>query len=157
MTIFEVKYKTNLFHKVWNELYLLLFFNLGLALGNVSFFTSNYLIIELCVFGLLIFSLFNKRNRYTYKLQFNDEDNFLSIYYCQFIILKFEQKIDFKDLQISYMHKRYGRGKIPKTLEIKNKNNFIVEIRQKYNLGWTNKELDEVYDKLEKISTRGIL
>lgn len=151
MEIFEVKNEVNFFHKVWKELYLLLFFNIGLALGNISFFTSNYLIIELCVLILLIYSLFNKRNRYVYKIKLNYEEELLSVYYCQFIFLKFEQRIYFKTLHVYYRYKRYGRGKIPKTLEIKNNNNLIVEIKQKYNLGWTNDELDKIYDRLKKI------
>ncbi len=154
MEIFEVKSETNIFHKVWNELYLLLFFNIGLALGSVSFFTSNYLIIELCVLALLIYSLFSKRNRHTYKIQLNYEEEFLSVYYYQFIVLRFEQRIYFKTLHVNYRYKRYGRGKIPKTLEIRNNNNLIVEIKQKYNFGWTNDELDEISDRLKKIMTK---
>ena len=150
VTIFEIKHKMNIFHRVWNELYLLLFFNV-LALLNIPFFNSNYLIIEICVLALLLYRLFNKSDRQVYKLLINDDGEFLSVFYFYFIILKFEKKIYFKSLQVNYNYKRYARGKIPKTLEIKRDNILIAEIRQKYNLGWTSEELDEIYDKIEKV------
>lgn len=146
--IYELKDGRNIFHKVWNEIYLLLFFNIGLLLGNVSYFTKNYLIIELCVFILLIYRLFNKRNRHVFKIELNDEGKVLKVYYYQFIVLKFEQEIPYKALQLNYKHKQYGRGKVPKTLEFRQRNTFVVEIKQKYNLGWTNEELDNIYKTL---------
>ena len=38
MNIFEAKEKNNIFHKMWREIYLLLFFNIGLLFGNITFF-----------------------------------------------------------------------------------------------------------------------
>ena len=148
VTIFEPERKMNFFHRVWGELYLLLFFNV-LALVNIPFFTSNYLIIELCILALLLYRLLNKSDRLVYKLIINNEGEFLSVYYFAFIVFKVEQKINFKSLQVNYKYKQYARGRIPKTIEIKKDNVLKVEIRQKYNLGWTDEELDEIYNKLE--------
>lgn len=151
MNIFEVKEKNNMLCLLGNEIYLLLFFNIGLLFGNITFFSNNYLIIELCVFVLLIYSLFNKRNRYVYRLLLNPESKILTIYFYQFVVWKFEQNIQFNSLQVNYRHKLYGRGKIPKTLELKRDNILIAEIKQKYNVGWKNEELENLYEELKKI------
>lgn len=98
-----------------------------------------------------MYSLFNKRNRYVYKLLLNADSKILTIYFYQFVVLKFEQNIHYNSLQVNYRHKLYGRGKIPKTLELKRDNTLIAEIMQKYNIGWKNEELENIYEKLKTI------
>jgi hypothetical protein len=153
MIEFEIKKNSTIFHKVWQEIYLLFFFNLGLVIGNTLFFTKYYLVIELCVFGLFLYQLFNKRNRQVYKLLLNEKEKNLTVFYYQFIALKFTQNITFDLLQVEYKHKLYGRGKIPKTLELKRNRVLIAEIKQKYNFGWTNEQIDDIYNRLDKIKS----
>ena len=88
MIIFEIKEPKNLFNKVWNDLYLLLFFNIGLIIGNFSFFTEYYLLIELFTLSLFIYKLFNKRNRQVYKLVLNDNNKTLYIHFYHFIFFR---------------------------------------------------------------------
>jgi hypothetical protein len=150
--LFEIKEMGTFFHKVWQEIYLLLFFNIGLIVGNVSFYSKYYLIIELCLFGLLLYRLFNKRNRHIYKIKFDDNNQILTIFFYQFITFKFNYNIPYKFIKVSYKHKIYGRGKIPITLEFKENKKFIAEIKQKYNIGWTNEEIERIYNRIKRIN-----
>jgi hypothetical protein len=151
MTKFEIKEYPTFFHRTWRETYFLLFFNLGLIIGNVAFFSKHYLIIELCVFGLLIFKLINKRNRQIIKLIFDDKHEVLIISYLQFVFFRFTKTINYNLLQYNYRYKTYVRGKAPKTLELKEREGFVAEIKQKYNFGWTNQEVESIYETLDKI------
>ena len=155
MDVFEVKeYKPSL-HRLWREIYLLLFFNLGLIIGNVTFFTKYYLIIELLVFGILLYSLTNKRNRQINKLVFDYDQKLLMIHYIQFVFLKCTRIIPYPLIQYNYRYKIYLRGKAPKTLEFMRGRIFVAEIKQKYNLGWTDEEIDLICLTLFKIQQNG--
>ena len=150
MEIYKIKEQTTIFHKVWQEIYLLLFFNLGLIIGNIKFYTKYYLIIEVCIFSLLLYKLLNKKNRHIYKLSFNDNKQILSVSFYQFIVYKFTYDIPYKLLKVHYKHKLYGRGKIPMTLEFRKNEKLVAEIRQKYNIGWSNEEIDNIYNRIKK-------
>lgn len=150
MIIFEIKEPKNLFNRVWNDLYLLLFFNIGLIIGNFSFFTEYYLLIELFTLSLFIYKLFNKRTRQVHKLVLNDNNKILCIHFYHLLFFKTTYNISYELLSIQYKNKLYRRGVIPKTIELRENGKLIVEIKQKYNLGWTNEELDDIYTRLNK-------
>jgi hypothetical protein len=151
MIVFEIGKKPALLYKAWREIYHLLFFNIGLAIGNIAFYSKYYLIIDLCVFGLLLIKLFSNRGRQICKLLFNDEEKVLTVFYYQFIAFRFTKKITYNMFNYSYKHKLYRRAITPKTLEFRREKKLVAEIKQKYNLGWTNEEVDNIYCKLEKI------
>jgi hypothetical protein len=149
MIVFEInKDNRNIFLKVWNEIYVLFFFNIGLIIGNVRFFSSYLYIIEICLFFLLINRLLSKKNKHVYKVELDVKEETLKVYYYQFVVLKFMKEIPLKLLEVNYNYKVYMRGKVPKTLEIKRNKKLVVEIRQEYNIGWTNEEIDRIYESL---------
>lgn len=149
--VFEIKQERKLFYKAWREIYHLLFFNIGLVIGNVAFYSEYYLIIELCVVWLLLIKLFSKRSRQIYKLIFNDKEKALEISYYQLIVFRVTQKINYNQINYSYKQKLYRRAIMPQTLELRRGKELVAEIKQKYNLGWSNEEVDNIYSKLEKI------
>ena len=149
--IFETKKEAKLSYKAWSELYHLLFFNIGLVIGNITFYSEYYLVIETSVFFLLLIKLFSKRSRQIYKLIFNDEGKILKIFYYQFFVLKYTKGIIYDELNYSYKQKLYRRAILPKTLEFRKGEKLVAEIKQKYNLGWSNMEIDNIYSKLKKI------
>lgn len=151
MKHFEIKKVPSFLDRVWSELYLLFFFNLGLIIGAFEFFSKYYLIIEILVFAIFLLQVFSKRNRQAYKLTFEDYHKKLIIHYYQFVKKSYAYEIPYKRLNFEYRNKIYGRRKIPKTLELKDEEVFIIEIRQKYNLGWTNEEIDDIYNKLKEV------
>lgn len=56
-------------------------------------------------------------------------------------MFKFIYNIPYNLIKVSYNHKIYGRGNITIILELKNNKEFIAEIKQIYNIGWTNEEI----------------
>ncbi|TKG87657.1 hypothetical protein EYV94_28110 [Puteibacter caeruleilacunae] len=150
MTIFEIEDNRSVFRKVWNEMYLLLCFSLGLALPDFTFFKRHYLIIGVVVFLLFLYKLFNPRNRHVFGIELDDKNNILCICCYQFVFFEYRQEISYELLQISYKHKLYGRGRIPKTLEFRKEDRLVAEIKEKYNLGWTNEEIESIYEALKK-------
>lgn len=151
--VFELKIKPPYYSKVWREIYLLLFFNIGLILGSVTFFSKHWLIIEICIFALLVFKLVRKRSRHIFKVIFDLKERKLLLHYYQYVFFSFEQTVSFNDLSIKYRHKVFGRGKIPKTLEFFRGGKFIAELREKYNLGWQVHEINEMYNHCKQYCT----
>lgn len=157
MKIFEIKEIPSFSHRMWSELYLLLFFNLGLIVGAFDFFSKHYLIIEFFVFAIFLLQGFSKRNRQVYKLTFNDQQKKLIIHYFQFVKISYANEVPYERLNFEYRNKLYGRRKIAKTIELKEEGEFIVEIRQKYNIGWTNEMIDDMYGKLQEVKKKVII
>ncbi len=149
--IYEIKKEITVFHKVWKEINSLLSFNVGLIIVNITFYSQHYIVIELFVFSILLYNLYNKKNRRIYKIQFDDDTQIITLYFYQYIFFKFIYDIPYKATRVIYKHKVYCRGKIPLTLDIKQNNKFIGEIKQKYNMGWTNEEIDNIYNRIRRI------
>lgn len=151
INIFEIKNKTSIFLKPWNDLYLLLFFNLGIIIGNLLSIRINYLAIEVFIIGLLIIQLLNKRNRQIYKIIFNDQEKVLNICYVNFLNFNGNCCLSYDEIQYNYRNKIFGLRKIPLTLEIKERGYLVGEIKHKYNLGWEDNEIDEIHNRLKKL------
>jgi hypothetical protein len=151
--VFELKIKPPFYSKVWREIYLLLFFNIGLILGSVTFFSKHLIIIEICILALLVFKLVSKRSRHIYKVTLVLKEKKLLLHYYQYVFFCFVQPIYFKELSLAYRHKVFGRGKIPKTLEFYKQKHFTAEIREKFNLGWQVYEINEIYNLCKNYCT----
>jgi hypothetical protein len=150
LVIFELKNKPSIFNKVWSETYLLLFLNIGLLIGSTTFFIKHVIIIEILVVALFILKLISKRSRQVYKVVIDIEEKKLLLEYYQYVFFSFVKKINLQELSLTYRHKIFGRGKIPKTLEFFECNRFSAEIREKFNLGWKIAEIKEIFNLCNK-------
>jgi hypothetical protein len=148
MIVFEIKEHPSIFYRVWREIYTLLLFNIGVIIGGLNIYKKHYLIIEFCFLLLLAYKLFNKKGRQIYKIVFSEHK--LVITYYQFIFLSFIRIIPYDNLQFNFKDKLYIRGEVTKTLEFKENNDFIGEIKYRHNLGWTDNEINNIYEALVK-------
>jgi hypothetical protein len=148
MIVFEIKELPSIFNRVWREIYTLLLFNVGVIIGGLNIYKKHYLIIELCFLLLLAYNLFNKKSRQIYKVAFSEHK--LTLTYYQFIILNFIKIIPYGNLQFNFKNKLYIRGDVTKTLEFKENNDFVGEIKYGHNLGWTDNEINIIYEALVK-------
>lgn len=146
--VFEIKELPSIFNRIWREIYMLLLFNIGIIIGGLNFYKKHYLIIELCFLLLLAYKLSNKKSRQIYKIAFSEHK--LVLTYYQFIFLSFVKIIPYGNLQFNYKNKLYIRGEVTKTLEFKENNDFIGEIKYSHNLGWTDNEINNIYEALVK-------
>jgi len=151
MVLFELNGKRrNIFKTISYELYLLLIFNIGLLIGIVYYAHLNVFVIEVFVFFIFIIWLSKKRNRLVYKIEIDTIGETLKVYYYQYVFLKYKKEIPLNLLKVNYDFKIYMRYNVPKTLEIKRNNKLIVEIKQNHNIGWTDLEIDHIYEVLNK-------
>ncbi|TKG88011.1 hypothetical protein EYV94_27675 [Puteibacter caeruleilacunae] len=150
MTKFEIQDNRSAFRKVWDEMYKLVVVSLILIFADFPFFKRHYIIIGGVVCMLFLYKLFNPRNRHVFRIELDDKNNILCICYYQFIFFEYRQEISYEALKISYKHKLYRRGAIPKTLEFRQEDRLVAEIKEKYNIGWTNEEIESIYEALKK-------
>lgn len=153
-TVFEIKKIPGILVKLYQDLVLILAFNVGLIIGSPKFFTRYWLAIEMIMILFLVIKALRKRNRQVYKLVFNESLQMLTIEFFHFGKLKSSSIIPYNLLAYSYKHKFYGRGKIPLTLEIFNNKKFCAEIRHKYNLGWKDSEIAEIKNMISQVASK---
>ena len=103
------------------------------------------------MFICLILQFYNKRNRQIFKIFFDDKSKLVTIYFKNYLSKVKHKTIQYNDISFTYKPKLFGRRKIPMTLEIRNKNKFIGEIKHKYNIGWKDSEIENIAKKFNFI------
>lgn len=151
MITLSAKHKSHIFHRVWRyQVFFFVFVDIAWAIGSYDFFSFYFFEIALCTLILTLWALSGKRSREVYRVHIDNEHQTVKIDYYQYVYLRFEEVIDFNSIRLAYERKPWGRTRFPKTLQIIKDNKLVVEIKQKYNLGWTNEEIDEIHLLLSK-------
>lgn len=151
MEIFEIKVgwkkKLRIFSPV---IYCMIGGNFIYLKNYKDWFLDNFIIAELII--LLVVVVFNMGNkeRHVYAVIFNDELRSCTIKYYRLSLIKFEKTISYTDLNYTYDYALYRR-KVPMTLKIRRKSRMVAEIREKYNLGWSNDDMKTVKSVIDNL------
>ncbi|MCW3466898.1 hypothetical protein [Chitinophaga nivalis] len=121
-----------------------------------SWYKAHILWVELGFVGSVLLSMLSKKQRYIYQISLNNDANTCIIRYYQFLFLQFEKTISYEDLSFLYERTLYRKGTSPLTLRIKEHGKMIAEIREKYNLGWSNEEIAVIQEALKKVKDGSI-
>ncbi len=140
--------KVHWFHRVDQEFYYLLLFNLTVAIYDYQMYTSNWLLFQLIFLTVIVLILFRKQSRIMYKIEFDDINQILSIYYFHFVGYENSVSIPYKSLEYKYISKNYGIVNRMKALVFYSSNKFIAEIPKKNRAGWNKDEISEIMNKL---------
>ncbi|WP_126249197.1 hypothetical protein [Chitinophaga rhizosphaerae] len=114
-------------------------------------YLNNIVLFELAALALCIAYMARKKARFVYYISFDDAHNICTVKYKQFQFLKFKTEIKYEELDFKYTHIMFYRGQIPLTLRIIKNGKIIADIREKYNLGFSNEEIQEMKTYVEQI------
>lgn len=155
VVVYAIKKRRKLINRTTLNQVLVLFFFLHAMLIFVfgSWFLKNVLVSESGVLVLLCLRMADKKERYVYKIIFDNDKKQCFVHFYQFLIFKFVKQAHYSDISVIYARIRYARGVSPLTLRIKEHKKMIAEIREKRNLGWTSEEILAIYKMFEKIKT----
>ncbi|MFY0254326.1 hypothetical protein ACDQ55_10275 [Chitinophaga sp. 30R24] len=153
MIVYVIKKRKKLINWITLNQVLVLSFFLHAILIFVfgGWFLKNVLVSESGVLALLCLRMGDKKERYVYKIIFDNDKKQCFVHFYQFLIFKFVKQVYYSDMSVMYARIRYGRGVSPLTLRIKEHKKMLAEIREKRNLGWTSEEMLAIYKMFEKI------
>jgi hypothetical protein len=117
-----------------------------------DWFLKHLIIAELSIAGIILLLNVDKKERNVYSIVFNDELKTCTLKYYQFFMISFKRTIPYRDLSYSYTTSVYRRGIYPMSLRIKQCNRMVVEIREKYNIGWSNDQITAIRTVIDKIN-----
>lgn len=142
--------------RLWLNFGVPMFFYVGLAVGHPPFFASNLLIIHSIFLVILTVKIVSPRSRLIMKLEFDDNQRMLNVFYNQYVFYDNTISILYKNTSFKYRYKIFRRGDMPKTLEIFKSGKYIGEIRENNKIGWSKEELEAILGKLDLVNNHQI-
>jgi hypothetical protein len=152
MIIFEIKGEKRLFRRlpvnqvIWlwglvHILYLVL---------NLQWYLSNVLLAETIAVAVVLLRMLSRKERNINSISFDDERKRCIICYYIFFVVKVEKEIQYERIHFRYGRSRYLRGIFPIALQIIKGRFLVAEIREQYNIGWSNEEIITIYDFIKE-------
>lgn len=120
----------------------------GLVIGYTPFYLKFMHEIHIALIIFLALKASSPRSRIILKLEFDDSQSMLRIFYNQYVFYYNTVSISYKNTLFKYRYKIFRRGDIPKTLEIFKSGKYIGEIRENNKIGWTKEDLEAILRKL---------
>lgn len=153
MTDFEVnKKRLKRIVPTWKVIVMWFLIVNGVLFTNfIRHYPYNLLWGEPFFLGLIIALLSLKVYRYVFRVSFDDEKETCTVFYYQYQFFKFKRTIKYADLNFSYEKMQFTRTEFAQTLRISEGNKRVVDIREKYNMGYTNEEIAAIAHRIKKI------
>ncbi len=125
--------------------------NLSIFTALIHYFSYNIIYGEIAYATLIIALLSRKSYRYVTCVSFDNKKGMCIVSYYQFHFFKFRKEIRYMQLNYKYEKMQFTRLEFAITLRIKDGDNMIADIREKYNMGYTNEEIAEIANKIKQI------
>lgn len=148
--------KVNWYHRARFATLYLFALNLIVVLVDDTVFMEHFMLIQLAVLVLVFLLLMSKRQRIVYKLDFDDINEKLTIYFYQFVFFNYSSSISYSKLDFKYLIQNYGIINRMYALIFLNSKKRIAEIAKVNDAGWTKNEILKIIEMLNLIKDRNV-
>lgn len=136
----------------WKVIFMWFFIINAVSLTNfIRHYPYNLICGELIFFVFITILLSRKAYRYVYKVTFDNKAKVCTVFYYQYQFFRFKKSIKYSSLNFLFERIPFTRLEIAQTLRIKDGNKMIVDIRERYNMGYTNDEIKAIFQKITEI------
>jgi len=146
-----IEKKTSWYSRLNSEIYYFVIINIVIFIIDNKLFFNYYYYIEICILLIVLLLLSRNNSKMIYKLEFNNTDKTLKLYYYKYVFINSVAEITYANLKHEYILKSYGIGNVMMTLVFMDKKRNIAEIREKNEIGWTKYEVLRIIDKIKDI------
>lgn len=144
MEIKKLEKNVSWFQRFNFELGYFIVLNIMLIAVDIPLIHSFWELSEVVILGLIILLMLRNKSRIIYKIEFDDLDQKMNMYYYQFIFFRFSISIPYSQLNFKYLKQSYGIGNLMYALVFLNRKKNVAEINEKSRGGWSKNEIDNI-------------